>query len=148
MDQRAVIIDLDGTLCNVRHRLHHIQQEPKDWTAFFDACTNDLPNSAVVALYDMAREADIAVIYVSGRPETHRAPTEAWLERQGCDGHTLLLMRPAGDYRPDEVIKRELYEAHIAGKYDVLFTVDDRNSVVAMWRSLGLTCFQVADGDF
>lgn len=57
-------------------------------------------------------------------------------------------MRPAGDYRPDQIVKRELYEAHIAGQYDVLFCVDDRNSVVAMWRELGLTCLQCAEGDF
>lgn len=145
---RVIIIDLDGTLCNVQHRLHHIKQEPPDWPAFFDACTDDTPNPAVVALYDMARDAGVAIVYVSGRPETHREPTEAWLEQRSVDGHMLLLMRPAGDYRPDEVVKRELYEAHVAGQYDVLFTVDDRNSVVQMWRSRGLTCFQVADGDF
>lgn len=144
----AIIIDLDGTLCNVQHRLHHIQKEPKDWPAFFDACVNDTPNPAVLMLYALACNAGIAVIYVSGRPETHRALTEIWLKRHMANGHALLLMRPAGDYRPDDTIKRELFEAHIAGAYDVQFTVDDRASVVAMWRSLGLTCFQVAEGNF
>ena len=144
----AIIIDLDGTLCNVQHRLRYVKVQPPNWPAFFDACVDDLPNSAVVALCDMARDSGAAILYVSGRPETHRAPTEAWLDTHGLNGHTLLLMRPAGDYRPDAEIKCELYEAHIKDRYNVLFTVDDRNVVVAMWRALGLTCFQVADGDF
>ena len=33
-------------------------------------------------------------------------------------------------------------------KNDVLMCVDDRQKVVDMWRSEGLTCFQVAPGDF
>lgn len=32
------------------------------------------------------------------------------------------------------------------GRVEIVF--DDRNSVVKMWRLLGLTCFQVAEGDF
>ncbi len=146
---RAIIVDLDGTLCDVRHRLHFVKQSPPDWPAFFDACVDDQPNVSVVALYDMAiRSAHAAVIYVSGRPETHRAQTEAWLERWNLAGHTQLLMRPAGDYRPDAIIKRELYDQHIAGNYDILFSVDDRDQVVRMWRELGLTCLQCAEGDF
>ncbi len=144
----AIIIDLDGTLCNVSHRVHFVKQSPPNWPAFFDACVDDTPNAAVVALFHMIRAVGVTVIYVSGRPETHRGYTETWLDRYGLDDDTLLLMRPAGDYRPDAIVKRELYEVHIAGRYDILFTVDDRSAVVAMWRELGLTCFQVADGDF
>lgn len=144
----AIIIDLDGTLCDVRHRTHLARQSPPDWTAFFDACVDDTPNPPIVALYRMARESGIPVIYVSGRPETHRAPTAAWLERHQLDDYRKLLMRPAGDYRQDAIVKRELYDRHIAGKYTILFCVDDRDQVVQMWRDLGLTCLQCAPGDF
>jgi len=144
----AIIIDLDGTLCDCRHRMHYVKQSPPNWPAFFDACVDDTPNPAIVALYTMACESGIVVIYVSGRPETHRVLTEAWLTSHWLAQHTALLMRTAGDYRPDTIVKRELYEQHIAGKYEILFTVDDRASVVAMWRSLGLTCLQCAEGDF
>lgn len=145
---KAIIIDLDGTLCNVAHRVHFVKEQPPNWAAFFDACVDDTPNAAVVELYDMASFYGHAIIYVSGRPETHRAQTQAWLKLHCVDYCTLLLMRPEGDYRPDQIVKRELYEQHIAGKYEVLFTVDDRAVVVKMWRELGLTCFQVAEGDF
>lgn len=144
----ALIIDLDGTLCNVSHRVHFVKESPPNWPAFFDACVDDVPSEAIVALYDMARDVGHAILFVSGRPETHRQHTEAWLTRHGLDGYKLLLMRPAGDYRQDALVKRELYEAHIAGRYEVLFVVDDRASVVKMWRELGLTCLQCAEGEF
>ena len=144
----AIIIDLDGTLCNVSHRVHFIKQDPPNWPAFFDACIDDTPNAAIVALYTMARASYHQIIYVSGRPDTHRAQTFDWLQRHRLALHAELLMRPAGDYRPDAIVKRELYDAHIAGQYDVLFCVDDRSVVVAMWRSLGLVCLQCVEGDF
>ena len=57
-------------------------------------------------------------------------------------------MRNANDYRPDEVIKKEIYEREIKGKYDIICVFDDRNKVVDMWREEGFLCCQVADGDF
>lgn len=57
-------------------------------------------------------------------------------------------MRPAGDTRNDAVIKEEIYQAEIAGKYNVEFVLDDRDRVVDKWRELGLKCLQVAKGAF
>jgi phosphoglycolate phosphatase-like HAD superfamily hydrolase len=144
----VILIDLDGTLCDVSHRTHLVKQSPPNWPAFFDACVDDTPNPAVVALYHMATQVNYQIIYVSGRPDSHRAQTEAWLWKHELGNYAELLMRSAGDYRPDNVVKRELYEAHVAGQHQVLFVVDDRASVVKMWRALGLICFQVAEGDF
>lgn len=57
-------------------------------------------------------------------------------------------MRPAGDHRRDAIVKRELFDLHIRHQYRVTHVLDDRTQVVQMWRALGLTCLQVADGDF
>jgi len=57
-------------------------------------------------------------------------------------------MRSQGDTRPDEIVKREIYEEHIKPLYNVDFVLDDRNKVVKMWRSLGLKVLQVAEGNF
>ena len=57
-------------------------------------------------------------------------------------------MRKDGDYRPDTVVKKEIYEREIKDKYEVLFAIDDRTQVVKTWRELGLTCLQCANGDF
>lgn len=32
-----IVFDLDGTLADCEHRIHHITKEPKDWRAFFEA---------------------------------------------------------------------------------------------------------------
>ena len=57
-------------------------------------------------------------------------------------------MRTIGDHRSDFIIKQEIYEREFKGKYNVLYVLDDRNQTVNMWRALGLTCLQVAAGDF
>ena len=59
-----------------------------------------------------------------------------------------LHMRNADDYRPDDEIKEEFYHNIIDGRFIVDFVLDDRNQVVRKWRELGLTCLQVADGNF
>jgi hypothetical protein len=59
-----------------------------------------------------------------------------------------LHMRGRGDHRPDQVVKRELYERRVRPRYTVTAVLDDRAKVVRMWRELGLTVLQVADGDF
>ena len=73
-----------------------------------------------------------------------------WLDKHGLSNrNTQLFMRPAGDTRDDRIVKREIYEREIKGKYNVLWVLDDRNKVVDMWRrELGLTCLQVAEGNF
>ena len=57
-------------------------------------------------------------------------------------------MRDKNDSRKDTIIKHEIYENYIKNKFNVRVIYDDRNSVVDMWRSLGLKCFQVQEGDF
>lgn len=59
-----------------------------------------------------------------------------------------LFMRRTGDTRKDNIIKREIFNEHIRGKYNVLFVLDDRSRVVREWRAMGLTVFQVAEGNF
>jgi hypothetical protein len=57
-------------------------------------------------------------------------------------------MRKTGDSRKDSVVKDELYQEYVAGKYNVFLVLDDRSSVVEFWRSKGFPCWQVNPGDF
>ena len=50
-------------------------------------------------------------------------------------------------FTPDDVLKKDMLDKHVDIN-DVFLVVDDRDRVVKLWRSLGLTTFQVADGDF
>jgi hypothetical protein len=83
----------------------------------------------------------------SGRQSEHREQTERWLAANNI-AYDELLMRATDDQRQDSIVKEELYRNHILGRWNVLFVLDDRQQVVDTWRRLGLTCMQVAPGDF
>lgn len=87
------------------------------------------------------------IVLCSGRPSNYRRQTEEWLLKNRIM-YDDLVMRKAGDFRPDDLIKIELYREHIEPVYEVLGVFDDRDRVVAAWRRIGLKCFQVAPGDF
>lgn len=140
-----MVFDLDGTLCNINHRLHYIQQEKKDWDSFFEACDSDSPRMPIVRLCRSLAMFNM-VIYVTGRRESTRKKTLDWLKLWNlpCDPNGLY-MRGDGDYRPDHIIKPELV-GNLLRKIDIVF--EDRTAVVEAWRKLGITCLQVTDGDF
>ena len=135
---KAVICDLDGTLSLLNGR------DPYNAAT----CDNDLLNEPVAAVLKMAKQQGYQVILLSGREDKFREPTVRFLNKHQI-GYDLLLMRTSNDFRKDNIIKRELFEGEIQGKYFVEFLLDDRNQVVDMWRKdLHLPCFQVNYGDF
>jgi predicted kinase len=87
------------------------------------------------------------IIIVSGRDGKYEKVTREWLDHYDVP-YDDLFMRTADDKRKDVIIKQEIYDANIKGKYNVLFVLDDRDQVVELWRSLGLTCLQVNFGNF
>ncbi len=129
----AIIVDLDGTLALM------IDRGP------FDAakCETDQLNPVVLSIMKHHDH----VLLMSGRDSKFRPETERWLATNEV-GYTDLHMRAEGDQRKDSIVKRELFDAHVRDQWNVAFVLDDRNQVVDMWRSLGLTCLQVAAGDF
>jgi len=142
---KAIIVDLDGTLCNVDHRLHFVRDKRKNWRKFFLELVNDSVNEWCHEI--MKRFSDYEILLVSGRPEDYRDITESWLKEKEIT-YKSLHMRKANDFRKDDIIKTEIYNNFIKDNYDVLFTIDDRKQVVDMWRSLGLVCLQCSEGNF
>lgn len=144
----AIIVDLDGTLCNCTHRRYFLDEKSPDWRSFYESMVMDTVNEwcldIVQAMYAQGNQ----IIFMSGRSDKYRPHTEDWLLKYKIPKHTGLYMRKEGDHRKDGIVKKELYEQHILGQYQVLFCIDDRNSVVNLWRSLGLVCLQCADGNF
>lgn len=141
--KNIVIFDLDGTLADGSHRVHLVAE--KKWDEYFDLCHLDTPKWDIIGLLqDLTTWHDIYIL--SGRPDSHRTQSEKWLSDHDiyCDK---LLMRKAGDHRPDYIVKKEIFLQHFKVE-DVLCVFDDRDQVVKMWRKLGLTCCQVAEGDF
>ena len=136
----VILCDIDGTLALRGDRAPHDH----------DSSMEDAVNWPVVRLCDaLVVKGVYDIVLLSGRDEKYRDVTEYWLERhQILSYRKRLLMRPRGDNRPDEIVKRELYEQDETLRRTVWLVIDDRNKVVKMWRELGLTCLQVAEGDF
>ncbi len=147
MKKKAIIVDLDGTLCNVDHRVHYVQQEKKNWKLFNQEMINDQLNNWCYELIESMRNEKCDILFVTGRGEEYRKETEKWLFDHDVK-YDHLYMRELKDSRSDNIIKNEIYENKIASQFQILFVVDDRLSVVKMWRSIGLVCLQCDWGDF
>lgn len=143
---KCFIFDIDGTIANGAHRLHHIKQEPKNWAAYFAACDDD---ELIPHIAHLARACQILteIVYVSGRSDECRTLTESWLRYHRLPPGPLY-MRKAGDHRNDDVIKIEMLAQLRADGHDPIMAFDDRNRVVKAWRAAGVPCAQVAEGDF
>lgn len=143
----AAIFDIDGTLANIDHRLHYLYGgSPDRWDAFFGAMDDDTIVEPVRDLLLCVRAAGKPVVLCSGRPDNYRAVTEAWLTRNGVE-YDALYMRPEGDTRADHIMKAHLLRGMREDGYEPFIVIDDRQSVVDMWRENGLTCLQCAPAD-
>lgn len=144
-----VIFDLDGTLALIEHRRHLISGENKNWDLFYERCIDDEPNKSIIDLCNMYFNDGKSIFILSGRMVTVRKQTLEWLDKHGVLFDSLY-MRPKGDFTPDEELKEHWYEIIRARHPNTLIktAVDDRNKVVKMWRAKGLTCLQVAEGNF
>lgn len=135
---KCIICDLDGTLCL------HQGRSPYDLTKV----SEDKPNDPLVDLLRVL-SGSVDIIFFSGREGTkqYREDTAKWIN-DNINIPYQLYMRKEKDYRPDEVIKEELYSEIIKDNYYCIAIFDDRQKVVDRWRSLGLLCCQVYYGDF
>jgi predicted kinase len=137
----AIICDLDGTLALTDGR------NPYDTAQ----CIHDGLNTPVAGIVLTCAARGDVILFTSGREDKFRTQTIWWLTDQGfapINLQSYLYMRATGDTRKDAIVKREIYDRHIAGKFNIRFVLDDRQQVCDLWRSLGLTCLQVADGDY
>lgn len=134
----AYIVDIDGTLAHI----------PEGGRSPYDGerVHEDVLDHAVAAVVNTLSTENHIVI-MSGRDEQYRAVTEKWLLDNGVN-FDALFMRPAGDRRKDHVVKLELFNRHVRDVWAVRGVFDDRNRVVQMWRSIGLKCFHVQEGNF
>ena len=143
---QAIIFDLDGTLCECEHRVHYMRERPKRREEFHYACIFDGVVAAVKALIDMAETSGIKVILLSARPIRFKALTEEWLTKNAIYYDQLILSSYPELSDPEYKIK--MYRELIEPFYDVIFAVDDRDTVVRMWRDNGVTCLDIANNHF
>lgn len=134
---KAIICDLDGTLALFG-----------DNNPYERDCSQDELNKPVAFVVRLLKENGISVIIVSGRYNKYLDKTIEWLRKHEINYDSIYMPRGDLDHRKDVKLKKEIYDNHIKDKYEILFALDDRNQVVEFWRELGITVFQVADGNF
>lgn len=125
----AIICDLDGTLSlNDGHGRS------------YDASTAhvDKPCKPVKQLLEIYyRFMGYQILYVTGREEKYRPQTEEFLRKYHCPPGQLH-MRATDDFRKDHIVKQEIFDTKIRDRYNVELVIDDKPSVIQMWRRLGL----------
>ena len=144
---KIIVFDIDGTIANTDHRVHHVHPEEgqkKNWPAFFAEAVNDQPHNHVVNLIRMYDGMGYLIILCTGRPANLRNDTLEWLSKQDVP-HDVLLMRLTTDRGPDTEAKKHLLQSFLSTNGYELSQVEavfeDRLPVAKMWRDLGLPVF-------
>lgn len=133
----AILVDIDGTLAKM------VNRGPFEWKRVGEDEVVPIVAEVVRMFYVMGYK----IIIMSGRDSVCREETTEWLDRHDIPWNALF-MRAENDMRKDNIVKHELFWAHVANFYNVRTVLDDRDQVVKMWRDIGLTVFQVAPGAF
>lgn len=133
----TIICDVDGTLLTKRADL---RDDKKNWY------TPRLDDELIVPVAQMIAKfwvvEHVEVVLLSGRKERYRDITLQTLEKYQWRYFDSLLMRKTEDNRPDEVIKKEIFDEHLKDR-EILFAIDDRPRIVRLWRSMGIFTFDV-----
>lgn len=128
------VLDVDGVLADVRHRLHHLDSRPKDWDGFFgDAPKDPLLVEGLEVALDLADRHEL--VYLTGRPERCRTDTQAWLDKYGFP-QGRLIMRRDSDHRPARMTKVEELNK-LQRDQPVALLVDDDERVVQAAAAAG-----------
>lgn len=138
----AIICDLDGTVSLGYHR----------GVFEYDKVGDDIKEFRVCRMLENLLKSNKykEIIFLSGREVSCYEETKKWIFKNIDLNKTSyqILLRNLGDHRPDNVVKKEIYEKLIEPYYDVQLVFEDRDKVVKMWRDLGLLCCQVYYGEF
>ena len=151
INKKSVIFDLDGTLALIeeRRKISSLPSGKINWDVFFDPqnIRLDKPNVPVIATLQAMKEKGYVIVVFSGRSDRTKDATIEWLKSHSILPN-VLKMRPEGDFTADDILKKQWVADLFPNKEDILCVFDDRDKVVKMWRNQGISCFQVAEGNF
>jgi phosphoglycolate phosphatase-like HAD superfamily hydrolase len=145
-----IICDIDGTIADCSHRLHHITGGRKNWNEFFALTEHDTPIPTVVAVINALHKSGHRIIFCTARSEKTRSSTTQWLYKHVGKWtlEAMLYMRDDQDRRPDDQVKADCLVDMQQDGYKPTLALEDRSRVVDMWRQQGIQCFQVKEGNY
>jgi len=138
-DRKLLLIcDIDGTLNILKDR------SPYD----IEKSLGDGLNKHTKHVLETYSTHAVEIALVTGRSDKFKKVTVDWLTTHNVP-YKSLYMRVDGDERPDDVVKKEIFEAHFKDQFNILFVLEDRDRVVSMYRDeLNLPVFQVKYGNY
>lgn len=136
--QNAIIVDIDGTLSDASGRLHYITNGNKNFKAFFAECHKDPCREHIKAICKCYPG---VVLLLTGRHEELRKTTEKWLNDNEVHYDYLFMKPNHKQFIKDVVFKKEIYLDVISRVYDIDYAIDDRELILEMWASIGVTAF-------
>jgi len=141
----AIIIDIDGTLADNLERRTQLKNN-NNWEEFNSSVSKDRLNEWCREVINKFK-GNYKIILVTGRREICKSDTLMWLNNFQVH-YDEIFFRGADDFRQDDIVKEEIFITRIQDRYNILFVIDDRLSVVKMWRRIGQVCLQCDFGDF
>ncbi len=146
-NRKVIVFDMDGTLCDSSHRVHHITNGKKNWDAWHSEVMNDTPNYDIVWMLERFHDDNAVIVICTARDEKYKYETIIWLKENSIPYHDMY-MRANGDKRDDSEVKVDLLEKITLDYNRPWLWVDDRQRVVDAIRSKGIRVLQVDKGDF
>lgn len=141
----AVIFDMDGTLCNVESIVHYVLPGPdRNFHRFHRESVNCPPNADVVEAAVEAHDQGLTILIVTARSFKYVWETMFWLTNNLPVPYEQIYMRADGDFRPDGIVKREIFDKIKEDGHNVIHAWDDNPAVVDVWESLGIPVTVVA----
>ena len=134
---KCIVIDMDSTVC------FNMSKRPWYGEGAAEGMVDDVPNTGVCDIIRQLQEQYIVVV-ATGRDTSQEEVTKQWLARQGINADEFYF-RTNGDYRKGVEIKKEEITA-ILEKYDIVAIFEDCESIVQMYRDMGLTVLQPNKG--
>lgn len=145
--KKAIIVDVDGTVMDISHRLKYIEGEKKDWKKFFDEeeVSKDKVNKEVVEkINKIKQETSLPVVVITGRPENLREITEKQLRESGLDFDELVMKPQERSYE-----KAVSFKSSLLGMYYPVIAFDDEEAILDAMKKVNpdLKMFLVEDNE-
>ncbi|MFL6090029.1 MAG: HAD family acid phosphatase [Aeromicrobium sp.] len=134
----AIIVDLDGTLCDVSTIQHLVEGEERDFHAFHAGSADCPPHAHVLEAVRAAAAKGSGVLVVTSREFIWRDLTLDWLAAHAIP-YDELVMRIVGDYRADHVVKAEMLDDLQERGWTVTEAWEDQDDIADLWATRGIT---------
>lgn len=144
MKKKAIIVDMDGTICE------NVTGRPWYGEGAADGMMTDAPYTDIInMLRTYLENYEIQLLILTGRNDTKdvRAATLAWLETNWFYPDKLFMRKP-GDYSKTAAFKEKTYVEKIEPYYDVVMVFEDNNACVQMFRDKGLIVLQPQNSEY